>query len=242
MENRYHKNREDVPEHGASPNHRSKPTRNNLGSPGDRKSYNRHVHEDIAVDRHSGENIQSFESFEADARRKDELSHAIFVKLQEVSRYNIEIGNYEEGLASYDRCIDHLLHTLPQGPSAPTFKDFLVKTVKYLNEVALKLLQEEKVKESLQLLERCLKMTHPNSFGPYPTLRSLTYNHLGCCYRRLEQLDKALFYLEKALKFPLDQDIEKVETSGITHINLCAVLSQLGEYYISPDLFYYLTY
>lgn len=170
-----------------------------------------------------------------DSRRKGELNHAIFLKLQDVARSNIEIGNYEEGLANYDKCIEHLLKTLSEGPNSVMFKDFLVNAVKYLNEVGLRLLQEEKIKESLLILERCRKMTHPNSFGSYPTLRSLTYNHLGCCYRRIGKLDKALYYLEKAWEFI--QGIENVDTAGITHINLCAVLSQFGEYTILPFSF-----
>jgi len=224
----HHRHRDNTPEHGSNSNSRTKPQRKNLDTPGDNENYNKKTTEASAGDVFPEENPEAYDSQGSnDARRKGELNHAILVKLQEISQYNIEIGNYDEGLANYDRCIDHLLRTLPQGPSASMFKDFLIRTVKYLNEVALKLLQEEKVKESLLLLERCRKMTHPNSFGPYPTLRSLTYNHLGCCYRRIGKLDKAVYYLEKAWEFI--QDIERVETSGITHINLCAVLSQLGE-------------
>jgi len=209
-----------------------KPHKAYQGTPGEKESYQQHHQRnsnegsaDVYSDSHPG----THEDDESqDLRRKGELNHAIFIKLQEISRYNIEIGNFEEGLVNYDRCIEHLLRTLPDGHSSSVFQEFLYHTVKSLNEVALKLLQEGKLKDSLLLLERCRKMTHPNSFGAYPTLRSLTYNHLGCCYRRIGKLDKALYYLEKAWEFI--QGIEKVDTSGITHINLCAVLSQLGDH------------
>jgi len=233
MENKYQHRRnisQDSEKDNSNP--RNKPSRIIDGTPGEKDNYNK------GGSKHNKNNFGDFqtESYtdsqgdvqDSDLRRKGELNHAIFVKLQEISKYNVEIGNYEEGLANYDKCIEHLIRTLPEGHISAIFVDFLQKTVKFLNEVALKLLQEGKVKESLLLLERCRKMTHPNSFGPYPTLRSLTYNHLGCCYRRIGKLDKALYYLEKAWEFI--QGIEKVETAGITHINLCAVLSQLGEY------------
>lgn len=199
------------------------------GTPGDHDAYQRRKPSQEPSRDQYLENSRDAadETGEGDSRRKGELNHAIFVKLQDIARYNVEIGNYDEGLANYDKCIEHLLRTLAEGPSSAMFKDFLIKTVKFLNEIGLKLLQEDKIKESLLLLERCRKMTHPNSFGPYPTLRSLTYNHLGCCYRRIGKLDKALYYLEKAWEFI--QGIENVDTAGITHINLCAVLSQFGE-------------
>lgn len=212
--------------------HQRKPHKGYQGTPGEKESYEHQHHQrnsnegsaNVYTESHQG--TQEDEESQ-DLRRKGELNNAIFIKLQEISRYNVEIGNYEEGLVNYDRCIEHLLRTLPEGPSSAIFQEFLYTTVKSLNEIALKLLQEGKLKDSLLLLERCRKMTHPNSFGSYPTLRSLTYNHLGCCYRRIGKLDKALYYLEKAWEFI--QGIEKVDTSGITHINLCAVLSQLGE-------------
>ena len=208
---------------------RTNARRANLGTPGDHDAYQKRTINKEVSGEYNLENSRDAEEFEnGDARRKGELNHAIFIKLQDVARSNIEIGNYEEGLANYDKCIEHLLKTLSEGPASVMFKDFIIKTVKHLNEVGLKLLQEEKIKESLLLLERCRKMTHPNSFGAFPTLRSLTYNHLGCCYRRLGKLDKALYYLEKAWEFI--QGIEGVDTAGITHINLCAVLSQFGEY------------
>ena len=231
MENSYKHRRNLSQDIEKGNNSKSKSKRTDQVTSDEKESYNKggnkqnkHNLGDFYTDSHteSQEEVQ-----DSDARRKGELNHAIFVKLQEISKYNIDIGNYEEGLTNYDRCIEHLIRTLPDGHTSAVFQDFLHRTVKSLNEVALKLLQEGKVKESLLLLERCRKMTHPNSFGPYPTLRSLTYNHLGCCYRRIGKLDKALYYLEKAWEFI--QGIEKVETAGITHINLCAVLSQLGE-------------
>jgi tetratricopeptide (TPR) repeat protein len=89
-------------------------------------------------------------------------------------------------------------------------------------------MKEDKIKDAMKVLEKCQQWTHPEKFGVYPGLRNLTFNHLGCCYRRLGKLDKALFYLERALQFI--NGLNKVETSGITHVNLCAVLSQMGEY------------
>jgi hypothetical protein len=100
-------------------------------------------------------------------------------------------------------------------------------TIQFLNEVALRLLQTDKVKESFRILEKCAGWTHPEKYGLYPALRALTFNHLGCYFRRVGKLDKALYHLDKALNFIAG--LERVDISGITHINLCACLSQAGK-------------
>jgi tetratricopeptide (TPR) repeat protein len=56
----------------------------------------------------------------------------------------------------------------------------------------------------------------------------MTYNNLACYYRKLGHLRSALIYLEKAL------DLEKLSSHTApmadTHLNTCAVLSQLDRH------------
>jgi len=47
-------------------------------------------------------------------------------------------------------------------------------------------------------------------------------NHLGCCYRRLGDLQEAKRHLKEALKYAKSN-------RGLTLLNLCAIYSQLGK-------------
>ena len=89
--------------------------------------------------------------------------------------------------------------------------------------MALQLMKDQNIEASFKLLEKCLDWSRPGEYGDYPVLRSLTYNHIGCCYRRLDQLDEALENFSHALKAVAL--VDKPETLGITHVNMCAVLS-----------------
>jgi len=172
-------------------------------------------------------NEDDFPSAHANRRMKNDENESAFFEMEQNARNLIEEGKYRTGMETFEKCIEVLLNSSPDGPQSFAFQEFIERTIRFLNDIALKLLQEDKVQPSMALLEKCQAWTHPEKYGVYPALRSLTFNHIGCCYRRLGKLDKALFYLEKALQFI--SGMEKVETSGITHINLCAVLSQLGE-------------
>jgi CII-binding regulator of phage lambda lysogenization HflD len=64
----------------------------------------------------------------------------------------------------------------------------------------------------------------------YPTnskLSAVTWNNLGCYYKRINSFDLALEYLTKALKD--DSEGDQVTLAG-THLNLLAVLSQLKDH------------
>lgn len=59
-------------------------------------------------------------------------------------------------------------------------------------------------------------------------LRATTYNNLACYYRRTGKVRTALSYLIQALE--LEIKIDQPKTLADTHINLCAVLSQLDRH------------
>jgi tetratricopeptide (TPR) repeat protein len=68
---------------------------------------------------------------------------------------------------------------------------------------------------------------------PYEFLRAVTYNNLACYYRRQNKLRTALKYLEKALA--LSSRHSDVVNRASTHLNLCAVLSQLGRHSVALE-------
>jgi tetratricopeptide (TPR) repeat protein len=58
--------------------------------------------------------------------------------------------------------------------------------------------------------------------------RATTYNNLACFYRRTGKVRTALNYLLSALELELKMD--NTASLADTHLNLCAVLSQLDRH------------
>lgn len=57
---------------------------------------------------------------------------------------------------------------------------------------------------------------------------AVTYNNLACFYRRKGKLRAALNYLKKTLR--IESTMASADNPGDTHLNMCAVLSQLGRH------------
>lgn len=77
----------------------------------------------------------------------------------------------------------------------------------------------------LELLKKADILTERDPPG-----RAVTYNNLACYYRRQGKLHAALSYLQKSLKIEARLSREEVENPADTHLNMCAVLSQLGRH------------
>lgn len=98
------------------------------------------------------------------------------------------------------------------------------KTVGELcNLLAMTYLQQEDFNMVLELLKKAEILTERDPPG-----RAATYNNLACYYRRQGKLHAALQYLQKALK--IESRLANVQNPADTHINACAVLSQLGRH------------
>ena len=91
------------------------------------------------------------------------------------------------------------------------------------NLLAMTYLQQENFPMTLELLKKAEILTERDERG-----RAVTFNNLACYYRRQGKLHSALTYLQKAMK--IEQRLENVENRADTHLNLCAVLSQLGRH------------
>ena len=84
-------------------------------------------------------------------------------------------------------------------------------------------LQQEDFSMVLELLKKAEILTERDAAG-----RAATFNNLACYYRRQGKLHPALQYLQKALK--IESKLPSVKNAADTHINACAVLSQLGRH------------
>ena len=148
-------------------------------------------------------------------------------KYESHARRKIENGDIDKGIQYYEAALEKLVAIEENGAKSPIFQNFIESTVTYLNHFALTLLQSDKLRDAFQLLEICSKWSESERYGVYPALISLTYNHFGCCYRRMGKLDQALYFLEMAANYL--KNLTRVDISGMTYINLCATLSQSGE-------------
>jgi len=91
-----------------------------------------------------------------------------------------------------------------------------------LNLQAMVSLQRENFSSSLEYLKRAEELT-----GTSLKLKATTLNNLACFYRRTGKLRTAYNYLQNA--FELELKIGNCPSLADTHLNLCAVLSQLGK-------------
>ena len=91
------------------------------------------------------------------------------------------------------------------------------------NLLAMTFLQKEDYSMATELLKKAEILTENEPGG-----RAVTYNNLACFARQQGRLHAALAYLQKALR--IEESLALVETPADTHLNLCAVLSQLGKH------------
>ena len=103
------------------------------------------------------------------------------------------------------------------------FEKATEKLCEYLNLSAMIHLQKENFEVSIDCLRKA-ELVCQNSLQ----FKSTTYNNLACYYRRIGKLRTALSYLIQALE--LELKLEHPATLADTHLNLCAVLSQLDKH------------
>jgi tetratricopeptide (TPR) repeat protein len=100
------------------------------------------------------------------------------------------------------------------------------------NTLAMNCLQKDDYMKAYELLKKAELLTEPRGYltddKARLKLRAVTFNNLGCFYKRRGKLHAALQYLDKALKIELASD--EVDNPAGTHLNLCATLSQLGRH------------
>ena len=113
------------------------------------------------------------------------------------------------------------------GVDSHEYCSYITEIIESLNKKAMKFVQQKDTETSMIILGKCEELLKNGHYGIFPLLRNLTYNNFGCIYRRIGQVSQALHFLKIALKMLVKAN--KLEYSSVTYLNLCAVLSQIGE-------------
>ena len=104
-----------------------------------------------------------------------------------------------------------------------------------LNKTAMNLLKYKNYSQPYNLLKEAMKSLKllPNTQEKFKLL-GITYNNLGCFYKRLKNPKKALKFLKKASTNENYCQLDSVERAG-TLLNMCAIYSELGKHQHALD-------
>merc|ERR1712039_419882 len=101
------------------------------------------------------------------------------------------------------------------------------------NTLGMRHVKEGQTGVSLKYFEKAEALTDPANLHMNPetrlVLRAVTYNNMGCFYKSMTKLHTALQYLKKAQKIE-ERPNAKCQNPAGTHLNLCALLSQMGKH------------
>lgn len=101
------------------------------------------------------------------------------------------------------------------------------------NTLGMKHLKDGNTEASCKFFEKAEALTDPANLHMNAesrlVLRAVTYNNMGCFYKSMSKLHTALQYLKKAQKLEEKSGIKCQNPAG-THLNLCALLSQMGKH------------
>lgn len=99
--------------------------------------------------------------------------------------------------------------------------------VRTCNKQAMESLCANNYSECYRLLKKAEEIIRSPSYPTNSKLSAVTWNNLGCYYKRINSYDLALEYLNKALKEDIEGD--SVTVAG-THLNILAVHSSLNNH------------
>ncbi|KAL3668529.1 hypothetical protein V7S43_006613 [Phytophthora oleae] len=114
------------------------------------------------------------------------------------------------------------------GVDSSAVQKTLSEVVLSYNSVAMQYLSQGQFDQCLAMLRKAEAITGPGNFKRCQALQILTFNNIGCCYRKLGKLKSALKYLKEAAQ--IGSGSAHVKNLSITHLNLCAIQSQLGRH------------
>lgn len=98
------------------------------------------------------------------------------------------------------------------------------------NKLAMDHLRAEQFEEAFSLLRRAEDMLkYPDETPGKLRLLAITLNNLGCFYKRSSKPNVALRYLQQALEIEVKTSNDRTNVAG-THLNICAIKSQLGKH------------
>ena len=155
------------------------------------------------------------------------FNKSVLRKMEKLAHQEMSTGNLDEALPSFERCIMQWLSVTGSIYNIE-FIEYFKAILKCLIDYSIKWLTDDKVHMSLRTLYKARELNTSGKYGNFPEQMAHILNYIGCCYRRLGKLERALTYLQKALN--LNSAYEKMESTGITHINICAIMSQIGKF------------
>jgi tetratricopeptide (TPR) repeat protein len=133
------------------------------------------------------------------------------------------------------RCLENVLRA--QQATVQQMQDTVLSTlferlaVGY-NTLGMKHLKDGNTEISCKFFEKAEALTDPANLHMNSdsrlVLRAVTYNNMGCFYKSMSKLHTALQYLRKAQK--IEERSSKCQNPAGTHLNLCALLSQMGKH------------
>ncbi|KAF0696133.1 hypothetical protein As57867_013061, partial [Aphanomyces stellatus] len=167
------------------------------------------------------------ESNEALLGMMDDMAHRLRKKKMDVEA----IGCLEQGLMLKRRLlgreVDILSILVLLISQSPDVHKALTDVVVLYNQVAMESLASSH-DQCLTLLKKAELLATSAKFSHTESLRILTYNNMGCCYRRLGKLKHARQYLHEAAA--IGAETTHVKNLSITFLNLCAIESQLDRH------------
>lgn len=98
------------------------------------------------------------------------------------------------------------------------------------NKLAMDYLRADKFKESLALLQRAESLlTSEDSIPNRLRLLGITYNNLGCFYKKKKHPTMALKYLKESLSIETQIESDSINLAS-GHLNISAILSMSGKH------------
>jgi len=141
-------------------------------------------------------------------------------------------GDYDAAV----RCLENVLRA--EQATVRQIQDTVLSTlferlaVGY-NTLGMKNLKEGNTDISCKFFEKAEALTDPANLHMNKesrlVLRAVTYNNMGCFYKSMNKLHTALQYLQKAQQIE-ERSNGKCQNPAGTHLNLCALLSQMGKH------------
>merc|ERR1719174_3596795 len=148
-----------------------------------------------------------------------------FVHLQSNGEHEAAVRCLENVLRAEQRAVQQMRDTL----LSTLFERLAVG----YNTLGMKYLKDGNTEVSLKFFEKAEALTDPANLHMTPegqlVLRAVTYNNMGCFYKSMSKLHTALQYLRKAQKIE-ERSMGKCQNPAGTHLNLCALLSQMGKH------------
>ncbi|CDW79018.1 UNKNOWN [Stylonychia lemnae] len=127
-------------------------------------------------------------------------------------------GNYEDCLIKLEKAL--VLKQSNFGTSSSEYTKTCLQISNICNILAISLVKAEQFNRALELLKKSEALCENNDYG-----KSMTYNNIAC------KLRSALTYLEKSLE--IEQTLPYHSSKADTHLNICAVLSQMNKHDIA---------